>query len=602
MIIRELNIVGFGKHFHKKIELSDGINVIYGENESGKSTLLAFIHAMLYGVEKKRGKPSLDSIYGRYQPIKEDWSGSMKFEHDGRIYEIFRTFPDGKEPVVVDLATGLLVEYDKIKEVFGEEKVFDSTLYIAQDKNDDSGKLIENVSAYVQKVSCGRDEHLDVRESKKRLKSVIKELEAKGASKEKYLKELVDKKEKVKAACKEYDSEAQRVDELRKNRDFRNEEKEKKVESLKEYTSRFDQMELLYEKYCMNVKNVELVVEMENAKQQAGIKVGKKAKAVYYFILVAVLASVLAVIYAVPVKLPVKIALTAVSVMVAGVVNFLWDSRIIRGLAGHYIKNETNAWVEKSENCRKAISEIEEIKRELEEYGRGCVSSFTVDDEGMEVLRRHIAGLEESIDKYYEMEKDRVNSLNKEIDRCEWMLSEIIRRLNGENEESLEKDCEECRADIVALQKKIKAAKVAGEIIDKISTEFGADFKTGILKEFSKNVSIFTLGEYDRVILDDNMGIKVHKNADFIDISKLSYGTVKQIYLALRLSVASWLEQYNMPMVIDDGFVYFDEGRLKETLKGLKELHKGQIIILTCHKREGKLLDDLGVGYEYVEL
>ena len=116
MIIRELNVVSFGKHYEKRIELGDGVNIFYGENESGKSTLTAFIHAMMYGVEKKRGKPAQDSIYGKYQPVKEGWSGSMKFEHDGRIYEIFRTFPDGKEPVVVDLATGLSVEPDIIKE------------------------------------------------------------------------------------------------------------------------------------------------------------------------------------------------------------------------------------------------------------------------------------------------------------------------------------------------------------------------------------------------------------------------------------------------------------------------------------------------------
>ena len=602
MIIRELNIVSFGKHFDKRIELNHGVNVIYGENESGKSTLAAFIHAMIYGVEKKRGKPSPDSIYGKYQPVKEGWSGSMKFEHDGRIYEIFRTFPDGKEPVVVDLATGLLVEFDVIKEAFGEEKVFDSTLYITQDKSDDSGKLIENVSAYVQKVSCGRDEHLDVRAGKKKLKNTVKELEIRCREEEGGLKELTDKKEKVKLACEEYDREAQRVDELRKNLTFKNVEKEKKVESIKEYTSRFDQMELLYEKYCMNKKNVELIVEMEHAKQQAGIKVGRRAKVVYYSILIAVLISVLAVVFAVPLKMPVKIALAVVSVLVVGIINFLWDSRIIRSLATHYIKNETNASVVESENCRRILSEIEELKKELEEYGKGCVSSFVVDDEGMEVLRRHVAGLEESVDRYYEMEKDRVDNLNREIDRCEWMLSDIIRRLDGENVESLEKECEKCRERITVLQKKIKAAKMAGEIIDKISTEFGADFKTGILEIFSENVSAFTRGNYDRVILDDNMGIKVHKNADFIDISKLSYGTVKQIYLALRLSVARWLEQYDMPMVIDDGFVYFDDERLKETLKGLQELHKGQIIIMTCHKREEKLLDELGIVYEGVEL
>lgn len=602
MIIRELNIKGFGRHSDKKIELSDGINIIYGENESGKSTLAAFIHAMMYGVEKKRGKPSPDSIYGRYQPVKEQWSGSMKFEYEGRMYEIFRNFPDVKKPVVIDLATGLMVDFEEIKDAFGEEKVFDSTLYISQDKNDDSGKLIENVSGYVQRVSGGRDEQLDVRESKKKLKNLVKELEVRCEEEEKLLKELMDKKEKAEKISEEYNCQAQRVDELRKGISLKNEDKEKKVESLKEYTSRFDQIELLYEKYCMNKKNVELVVEMELANQQKGLKVGRRAKAAYYCMLMVALISVMTIIFLLPVNMPVKIALGVVSVLILGVVNFMWDSRIIRKLAGHFIQNETNARVTESENCRKIIEEIEEIKAEIEEYGRGSVSSFTVSDEGMEVLRRSVAELEESVERYYKMENERVTNLSREIDRGEWLLSDVVRRLNGENAESLGKECEECRERIAACRKKINAAKMAENIIAQISTELGGDFKVGILKEFSENVSAFTKGSYDRVVLDDNMGIKVHKNTDFVDISKLSYGTVKQIYLALRLSVARWLEQYNMPMVIDDGFVFFDNDRLKETLKGLKGQHKGQIIIFTCHKREEEMLHSLGIAYECIKL
>ena len=51
MKIKELRLKNFGKFTNKEIHFLDGMNVIYGENESGKSTLYTFIRAMLFGLE-----------------------------------------------------------------------------------------------------------------------------------------------------------------------------------------------------------------------------------------------------------------------------------------------------------------------------------------------------------------------------------------------------------------------------------------------------------------------------------------------------------------------------------------------------------------------
>ena len=49
MKLRELKLKNFGKFHDKSIQLQDGINVICGENESGKTTMHTFIKAMLFG-------------------------------------------------------------------------------------------------------------------------------------------------------------------------------------------------------------------------------------------------------------------------------------------------------------------------------------------------------------------------------------------------------------------------------------------------------------------------------------------------------------------------------------------------------------------------
>ena len=57
MKIKNIKINSFGNINNKEYNLSEKINLIYGKNEAGKSTLLKFIHNILYGTSKnKKGK------------------------------------------------------------------------------------------------------------------------------------------------------------------------------------------------------------------------------------------------------------------------------------------------------------------------------------------------------------------------------------------------------------------------------------------------------------------------------------------------------------------------------------------------------------------
>ena len=82
MKINNIKINGFGKLKNKDIKLSDGLNVVYGENEAGKSTLLKFLPAMFYGISKnKAGKDITD--YDKYMPWSgDDFSGKISITLD----------------------------------------------------------------------------------------------------------------------------------------------------------------------------------------------------------------------------------------------------------------------------------------------------------------------------------------------------------------------------------------------------------------------------------------------------------------------------------------------------------------------------------------
>ena len=53
MIIKDIQLTNFGKFNHKSVSLEPGLNIIYGENEAGKTTIHTFIRGMLFGIEKQ---------------------------------------------------------------------------------------------------------------------------------------------------------------------------------------------------------------------------------------------------------------------------------------------------------------------------------------------------------------------------------------------------------------------------------------------------------------------------------------------------------------------------------------------------------------------
>ena len=60
MQIDRAAIFRFGKLADRTVDFAPGINIVYGKNEAGKTTLHAFLTAMLFGLEKGRGRAKGD--------------------------------------------------------------------------------------------------------------------------------------------------------------------------------------------------------------------------------------------------------------------------------------------------------------------------------------------------------------------------------------------------------------------------------------------------------------------------------------------------------------------------------------------------------------
>ena len=94
MKIRELNLKNFGKFSDKRVVFHDGVNIIYGENESGKTTLHTFIKGMLFGLERGRGRASAKDTFTMYEPWENPnfYAGVIRFESGGKRFCLTRTF------------------------------------------------------------------------------------------------------------------------------------------------------------------------------------------------------------------------------------------------------------------------------------------------------------------------------------------------------------------------------------------------------------------------------------------------------------------------------------------------------------------------------
>ena len=140
MIFEHLHIASFGGLADKTLDFSDGVNIVEGANESGKSTICAFLRFMFYGL------PSKADDKARAISLRDSRAaGNLTFSDDGKRYRIEReavcvSGADGKlsyreKCTIYDAQTNLICFKGQVPgEVFFcvSETVFDSTVYIRQ--------------------------------------------------------------------------------------------------------------------------------------------------------------------------------------------------------------------------------------------------------------------------------------------------------------------------------------------------------------------------------------------------------------------------------------------------------------------------------------
>lgn len=185
MQIKEAKIFNFGKLQNVSFRFSEGINVVYGENEQGKTTLHAFLMGMLFGMEKGRGRAASGDLYTKYEPwhAPSFYSGALRFEVDEKPFYLERNFYNKERSEYLrNEADGeeLSVTYGDLDILLGGigREEFGNTYDIPQSGATTGKAMSELLTNYLAEAEAGGNGKVHVLEAQKNLLSRKKELAA----------------------------------------------------------------------------------------------------------------------------------------------------------------------------------------------------------------------------------------------------------------------------------------------------------------------------------------------------------------------------------------------------------------------------------------
>jgi uncharacterized protein YhaN len=212
--------------------------------------------------------------------------------------------------------------------------------------------------------------------------------------------------------------------------------------------------------------------------------------------------------------------------------------------------------------------------------------------EEIRLRKQETSGKLMQITQQYEDCKLRIEKLKWEISTLEGNEEQLLK--NKDRYGELEQQQKESAVELEAI-------KLALTSIQELSTDIHDSFGQQLNLAVSEVISEVTEKKYTDLKVDEKLEVKVGWNGDYVLLDRLSAGTIDQVYFALRLAVADLLlGKDEIPLLLDDSFALYDEMRVKAALTRIAQ--RKQIILFTCHTREQKLLEELGLPYHFVDL
>ena len=208
----------------------------------------------------------------------------------------------------------------------------------------------------------------------------------------------------------------------------------------------------------------------------------------------------------------------------------------------------------------------------------------------------------ENINYYIHKNQEEINNKKIEKNKIDIDIENINNNL--ENLINLEEEKIKLQKELKQLENKNNSFNIAKEVLQIAYEKMKNNVTPKFTKNLSQTINKISNGKYNKVTINDEEGLMVElENGEYITADRLSIGTIDQLYLSLRLSMAEEISEEKMPVILDEAFAYFDDYRLENALKFLvEELEENQIILFTCTKREEEILNRLNIKYNLIEL
>ena len=634
MKINQLKINKYGKLNEKQIEFSPNLNIVYGKNESGKSTLLNFIINSLYGISKnKKGKDISD--FEKYLPwIGEEFSGKLEYELDNKEkYEVFRDFKK-RNPKIYnenkeEISKQFNIDKNRGNEFFYEQTKIDETLFLStvvvnqqevklekQEQNVLVQKIANLVGTGEDKVSFKRA--MD-RIDRRRLEEIGTE-----KSREKPINILNKEKQKL----------LNEKQELEKYENIKYEIEEKKVllknkiKNLEKETNFLKEIKLInenekIEKKKINIKNKKdkKINIIKNQKEELNnnnifeknkkikLEENKLNKKIIIIFLIILLINILQFILVHNKLLNYIFLLTIPMVLIF----YLFSKNKIKN-KNEVIKKEIEKIKLEINNLENEINLLEKNNNELENEINQLNNNFIlkINLEKEKIKNKFINEIEENkLNHFIKLEnvnfelqnlENELNDKKIELHTLDLEYKNIEPKL--ENLVNLEEKIVNNNEKIVNLKNLEKSINLAKEVLTNAYEKMKNTITPKFTRELSTTIEQITNGKYNNIQFQDEEGLVVElDNGSYIPASRLSVGVIDQLYLSLRLSMAEELSEEKMPIILDESFAYYDQERLINILTYLTQKFKNhQIIIFTCTNREKEILDQSKINYKMIQI
>ena len=622
MIIKEVNIGKFGKLENQKYQFAPRINVIYGANESGKSTLMQFLKAMLFGLEKTRVRKTLDT-YNRYEPWDTPayFYGSMIFETGQQQFLLERNFYyKEKRARLVNIRDGeeLSVEYGDLDMLLGNVSAaaYENTCCIGQEQllpGRELGVLLEDERSNLAQTGSGDFQ----------LSKALQELEQKRKNAEKTRKELEQQRLshihqlEVNQQVLERD-----IAGLKAQQEKQSTQQGTVQEQVRALQQQMEPVQTAYQTVCRREQELKSAVaqeqleweqaEREQWKREQFRREQEEAEALQQksgknagfspLLLIGVAGLILA---------PVLRSAMDGFQKIAPALNIICIILILAGLVSAYRKSREKKTADSGQKHGQSVNDSVQNHREQDSRANDRANLQSVERKGrkaaLDQQLQRVCQQKSVLEEQLQQLKDQKKALQLQAARQEGSGEQLQSQIQ-EKEVELENLTEQ----VAELQQETpeehnaradrEALELASETMSRLAVRMSKTLEHTLDKEMSEILAQITGNVHEQLQVTDGQGIVLAEQMQKRTPEAYSQGTMQQAYFSYRMAAGHMLmKEEPLPFLLDETFANYDEERLRQTLRWLAE-QENQIFLFTCRETEMRLLTEEDILFASIRL